>query len=63
VRSVTVGAACSRLGVAVPVGPADASEGEICAVKNCMAEGNCDGISLVLLIFEVLCMVVRTTAS
>jgi hypothetical protein len=35
-----VGAAWSRSGVAVPVGPADASEGGIRAAENCVAGGN-----------------------
>jgi hypothetical protein len=40
VRAVAVGAGCSRSGAAVPVGSADASEGEIRAAKNCVAGGN-----------------------
>jgi hypothetical protein len=40
VRAVIVGAACSRSGAAVPVGPADASEGGIRVAKNCVVRGN-----------------------
>jgi hypothetical protein len=40
VRVIDVGVTCSRSGAAVPVGPVDASEGGICAVKNCVAMGN-----------------------
>jgi hypothetical protein len=39
-RAVAVGAACSRSGVAVPTGPADASDGGIRAAKNYVAGGN-----------------------
>jgi hypothetical protein len=40
VRAAAVDAACSRSGVAVPSGPADASEGGIRAAENCVAGGN-----------------------
>jgi hypothetical protein len=40
VRAATVDAVCSRSGAAVPAGPADASEGGICAAENCVTGGN-----------------------
>jgi hypothetical protein len=40
VRSVAVGVACSRSGATVPVGPVDASEGEIHAAENYVAMRN-----------------------
>jgi hypothetical protein len=40
VRAAAVGAACSRSGAAVPVGPTDASEGGIRVAENCVAGGN-----------------------
>jgi hypothetical protein len=39
-RAVAVGAAYSRSDVVVPADPADASEGGICAIKNCVTGGN-----------------------
>jgi hypothetical protein len=39
VRAVAVGAACSRSGVVVPAGPADASDGGIRAAENCVVGG------------------------
>jgi hypothetical protein len=39
VRAAVVGAAYSRSGVVVPADPANASEGEIRATENCVAEG------------------------
>jgi hypothetical protein len=39
-RAMAACAACSCSGAVVPVGPADASEGEIRAVENCVATGN-----------------------
>jgi hypothetical protein len=39
VRAAVIDAACSRSNAIVPASPTDASEGEIYAVKNCMAGG------------------------
>jgi hypothetical protein len=39
VRAAAVDAACSCSGTAVPTGPADASEGEICVAENYVARG------------------------
>jgi hypothetical protein len=40
VRAAAIGVAYSRSGAVVPTGPANASEGGICAVENCVAGGN-----------------------
>jgi hypothetical protein len=40
VRAMAVGVACSRSSAAVPMDPADASEGEIRTAENCVVRGN-----------------------